>query len=209
MTILRLLNVQGIAGLAVGAVLVLLLVIQKGETQHWKKQSGQYEQLYKQEQAALAGTIANVRAAAEQARTADLANARRVLADQAKINERTSHDLETRLADARASAERLRIETARGAAAPGDRGAAPVPGLSVAAGQPAQAAGQDRLPGPLPWADRLTATEQAIQLDELIKWVRRQHSVNPNGKAEARPPEGTAAGQHAIDPNSAPRSSQP
>jgi signal transduction histidine kinase len=181
MTILRLLNVQGIAGLAVGAVLGLLLVLQKGETRHWKKQSGQYEQLYKREQAALAGTVANVRAAAEQARAADLANARRVLADQAQINERTSHDLETRLADARARAEQLRIETARGAAAPGDRGAAPVPGLSVAAGQPAQAPGQDRLPP----ADALTATEQAIQLDELIKWVRRQHSVDPNGNGGA------------------------
>jgi len=55
----------------------------------------------------------------------------------------------------------------------------------------------------------LTATEQAIQLDELIKWVRRQHSVDPNGNAEARPPEGTAAGQRAAGPNSAPGSSQP
>ena len=25
------------------------------------------------------------------------------------------------------------------------------------------------------------ATEQAIQLDELIKWVERQHAVDPGG----------------------------
>ena len=82
MSVLRLLNVQGIAGLAVAAILGLLLILQKGETRHWKKQSSQYQQLYRQEQAAFAGTVANVRAAAEQARAADQANARRVLADQ-------------------------------------------------------------------------------------------------------------------------------
>jgi hypothetical protein len=27
----------------------------------------------------------------------------------------------------------------------------------------------------------LTATEQAIQLDELIKWVERQHAVDRGG----------------------------
>jgi hypothetical protein len=51
-----------------------------------------------------------------------------------------------------------------------------VPALSAAAGGADQAADQDRLP----LAEALTATEQAIQLDELIGWVRRQHSVNPN-----------------------------
>jgi hypothetical protein len=33
----------------------------------------------------------------------------------------------------------------------------------------------------LPLADRLEATEQAIQLDELIKWVRAQAAVDSNG----------------------------
>jgi len=188
MSVLRLLNVQGIAGLAVGAILGLLLILQKGETRHWKKQSSQYQQLYSQEQAAFAGTVANVRAAAEQARAADQANARRVLADQAQINERTSHDLETRLADASARYAarlgQLRVAAARGTADSGGRGAAPVPGLPAAPGQPAQAAGQDRLPD----ADRLTATEQAIQLDELILWTRRQHAVDPNaGPGPGRP----------------------
>ena len=35
--ILRLLNIQGIAGIAVSLALGLLLVIQKAETRHWKK----------------------------------------------------------------------------------------------------------------------------------------------------------------------------
>jgi hypothetical protein len=49
-----------------------------------------------------------------------------------------------------------------------------VPGLSAAAGGPAQGTGQDGL------SDALTATEQAIQLDELIKWTKRQAAIDPN-----------------------------
>ena len=174
MIFLRLLNPQGIAGLVASTCLALLLVIQKGDTRHWRKESGRFEQLYTHEQAALAGTVANYRAAADAARAADKAAAERVAAEQHSINERTENDLEARLAAARALAHGLRVEAPRAAADPGSCGNPPVPGLSAASGRPPQAAGQDRLP------DALTATEQAIQLDELIKWVRRQHEVDPN-----------------------------
>jgi hypothetical protein len=51
-----------------------------------------------------------------------------------------------------------------------------VPGLSAAPCGVAEAAGHDGLP-----ADAaLVATEQAIQLDALIGWVRRQASIDPN-----------------------------
>ena len=79
--IFRLLNIQGIAGLVISVALGLLLIIQKGETRHWKKQSGQFEQLYHAGEAALAGTVANYRAAAEAARAADEANLARVGAE--------------------------------------------------------------------------------------------------------------------------------
>jgi hypothetical protein len=186
--ILRFLGVQGAAGLAVSLCLAALLVIQKGETRHWKRQSGQFEQLYRTEQAALAGTVANYKAAAEAARAADRAAAQRVAAEQRAINERTAYDFETRLADARAraaaaAAEQLRIQSKGAAADPGAGRAAPVPGLSVAAGGTAQGAEQGRLPRP----HRLIATEQAIQLDELVKWVRRQHAVDPNAGAAPHP----------------------
>jgi hypothetical protein len=188
MTLLRLLNVQGIAGLAAALCLGLLRLIQKGETRHWKKQSGQYEQLYRGEQAAFAGTVANVRAAAEQARAADRANAERVRADQARINERTSHDFQARLADARsryaAAPGQLRGEAARGPANPGGGPAAAMPRLSVAAGGAAQSPGQDGFPK----SERLIATEQAIQLDELIKWIRKQAAVSPNMDAATNQP---------------------
>jgi hypothetical protein len=181
--IFRLLNVQGIAGLVAGVALAILLVIQKGETRHWKKQSAGYEQLYRAEQAAFAGTVANVRAATDLARAADLANANRVVADQRAINERTAHDFEARLADARARAQRLQ-HGAQAAAHSSAGRATSMPGLSAATGGAAQAAGADRLPVP----DALTATEQAIQLDELIKWIRAQAKVDNNSPAVASRP---------------------
>jgi hypothetical protein len=179
MMLLRLLNPQGIAGIAISLALAILLVVQKGETRHWKKQSAQFEQRFVAEQSVLAQTVANYRAAADAARADDRANLARVGADQRAINERTSNDFEARLAAARSLARRLRGEAA---GAPADRGAgrgAPMPGLSAAPRGTAQGAGHDRLPG----ADALLATEQAIQLDELIKWVEKQHAVDPNGRA--------------------------
>lgn len=177
--ILRLLNPQGIAGIAASLCLALLLVLQKGETRHWKKRSGHYEQLYRDGEAALAGTVANYRAATEQARAADKANAERVAAQQNAINERISDDYEKRLASARAAAAHLnagglRVEARTAAADPGRGGGAPVHGVPAAPGTDHQAAGEDRLP------DALIATEQAIQLDELIKWVKAQADVHPN-----------------------------
>lgn len=173
MTFLRLLNPQGIAGLAASIVLALLLVAAKVDARHWRKQSAQFEQLYRAEVQAHASSLANVRAAAERARAEDRANADRVRSAQQQISERIENDFEARLADARARARRLQPVPAA-AGSDGAGRAAPVPGLSAAPGGPAQAAGEDGL------SDRLTATEQAIQLDELIKWVKRQAAVEVN-----------------------------
>lgn len=175
MMALRLLNPQGIAGLAASLCLALLLVVQKVETRHWKKEAGRQEQLYRGAQAALSGTEANYRAAAEQARAADRAAAERTRAAQSNVSERTIHDYEARVADARARADRLRVG-AQAAADPRPRGDAAVPGLSAAARGAAQTPGQDRLPE----SDALIATEQAIQLDELIEWVKAQAAVDPD-----------------------------
>lgn len=162
--------------LVIGIACALLLALLIHDRNRWKAKTHQYAELLAGERAAHTGTAANYRAAADRARRADAANAARVRADQAAINERTSHDYETRIAAARAAAGRLRgREAAR--ADPGDGRAAPVPGLSAAAGTIAEAASQDRLHQP----DRLIATEQAIQLDELIKWVRAQGRIEVNG----------------------------
>ena len=175
--ILRLLGPKGIAGVAVAVCLALLLLIQKAETRRWRERSAEYEQLSRAEQAAFAATVANYRSAADAARAADKANAARVAAAQRAINERTAYDLESRLAAARAAADRLRVEARSAAADPGGRGSSPMPRLPFAPAGIAQGAGQERLSHP----DRLIATEQAIQLDELIKWVRAQAAVDVNG----------------------------
>jgi hypothetical protein len=174
---LKFLGWRGIVGLVGMLALSVLLVVQKGETRHWKKQSGQFEQLYRGEVTAHQKTIGNYRVAAEQARKDDAANAARVLADQRAINERTSHDFEARLADARARAAAQRLRSGTAAANSGGGRTAPVPGVPAPAGRSAQAAGE----GGLPAEDALTATEQAIQLDELIKWVKKQSAVDVNG----------------------------
>jgi hypothetical protein len=181
--ILRLLNVQGLAGIAGGIALSILLLVQKIETAHWKKQSASLEQLYRQEQSAFAVTVADTRAAATQARAADQANASRVAAEQASINQRTKNDFEARISAARTAAGgRLQLKP-QAAADPGDGGGSPMPGLPAAAGSPAQVSDKDRLPHD----DALIATEQAIQLDELIKWVRSQATVDNNPRAVASP----------------------
>ena len=182
MSFLRLLNPQGIAGIAASLCLAVLLVIQKAETHYWKRHGARFEQLYRDEQSAFAATVANYRAAADAARTADKANAERVASEQRAINERTAHDFEVRLADARARAEQLRIEAARAAAGRGHRSGPPMSGLPAPAVRSAQGPGENRLPP----ADALTATEQAIQLDELIKWARAQAAVDPSPKASSR-----------------------
>ena len=171
----RILNWQGIAGIAAAFTLLVMLTAQKFEAVHWKKQSESFEHLYQQEQAAFAITVANTRAAADQARAADKANATRVATEQAAINERTEHDFEARLAAARAAAQRVQ-PVSQAAADPGPGRGTSVPLVPVASGSAAEASNTDRLPA----SDALIATEQAIQLDELIRWVRRQAKVDPN-----------------------------
>ena len=158
---------------AIGCVLLLALLVH--DRNRWKAKTEDYAELLAGERAAHAATVANVRAAAEQARTADATNAARVKAEQAAINERTTNEFEDRIAAARAAAGRVRTDN-QAAVAAGTGRTAPMPGLSTAAGRPAQAAGEGGLSRP----DKLTATEQAIQLDELIKWVRAQAAVAPS-----------------------------
>lgn len=167
-----------ILGVAAGIAALLWLVQSRD---HWRDQARANAGLYRAEQAAHAATVASYRSAAEQARRADAETVARVKAEQAAINERTTHDFESRIAAARATAGRLREQAGAAATDPSSGGAAPVPGVSIAAGGTAQAAGENRLPG----SDRLIATEQAIQLDELIKWVKSQVQVSVD--SESRP----------------------
>jgi hypothetical protein len=160
---------------AIGCALLLALLIH--DRNHWKAKTAQYAERLAAERGAHSATVAGYRAAAAQARAADAANAARVKADQAAINERTADDYQNRIAAARAAAGGLR-RTAGAATDPGGGGATPVPGLSAAAARAAESAGQDGLSPP----ERLIATEQAIQLDELIHWVKAQREVEVGGR---------------------------
>ena len=106
----------------------------------------------------------------------------RVAAEQQEITDAINEDYQRRLADARAAAERLRSEALRaGDRAAGSAGDLRLPGAGGAAGGAAEAAGDRRLPlSPAEIEWRLIATEQAIQLDELISWVEQQAAVNIN-----------------------------
>lgn len=162
--------------LAVGAGCLMLLALLVQDRDRWKAKASHYAEVLAGERAAHLATQANYSAAAEHARQTDAANAARVKSSQAAISERSAHDLESRLAAARSAAQRLRRDAATAAADPGSRGATPVPAFSAAPGSASQGTRQDELSR----AERLIATEQAIQLDELIKWVRRQREVRVN-----------------------------
>ena len=161
------------AGVLLFAAFALALLVH--DRNHWKSEAGIREQQLAQTKAAFDQTVAGYRAAAAQARAADAANAAQVKAEQAAINERTANEFETRIAAARADAQRLRHD-ATAATDSGVGGRAPVPSLPASTGGAAQNAGEDQLPD----TDKLIATEQAIQLDELIKWVRAQAAVDLN-----------------------------
>lgn len=180
--------------LAIASVCALALVLLLADRNHWKAEAAHRQQQLADTKAAFDQTAAGYHAAAERARWADAENARRVTAEQTAISERTADEYQTRIAAARAAADRLRAQLAATADSSAG-GRASVPRLPAPTGGIAEATGQDQLPqadgesdadsGPLNVPDRLIATEQAIQLDELIKWVRSQSSVDPNRAAAA------------------------
>lgn len=146
---------------------------QSSQVHRWHKQ-------YLSEHSAHLATIANYRAAAEQAAADDAANAARVKAEQDKISKEQADEYQKRIAAARAAAERLR---ARSQADSGSAAKPPVPSLPASPIRVTEGAGQDRFS----IADRLIATEQAIQLDELITWVKRQADVDVNANPKPEP----------------------
>lgn len=108
---------------------------------------------------------------------ADLDNRLRVERAQAEESRRIADDYEARISDARARAAAGSLRSQAAAADPRDGGNAAVPGVPDPARVADAAPGQDRLSA----ADALTATEQAIQLDELINWVEAQARVAAGG----------------------------
>lgn len=117
-------------------------------------------------------TISNFETASEQARRRDAENALRVHEEQDAITKEIVDDYEAELGRARARVEQLRANATDRTVA-GSGNAPIVPGIPNATEDAAEAANQNRLPV----ADALIATEQALQLDALIRWVEAQAGV--------------------------------
>ena len=159
-----------IATAAAIGTLALLLIFAKADARHWQK-------MHSGEKAAHAQTVANYRAAAKEAELADARNIIRVKAEQTKISQEISRDYQARLADARARATALRVPGAT-EANPRSGTDPRLPAVPDATGGPDAATRQDGLS----LEERLTATETAIRLDELQRWVRAQAGVEVSGE---------------------------
>lgn len=156
---LRSLSPQALIILALCA----LLAVQTFRVNHTAKQRDRALTGLKTAQA----TIADFKHAQAEAEAIQTHNLTVVAKQQDVITERVSHDFETRLADARARYERLRQSSVHSSTS-NDNLPAASQGASSTVEAPANG---------FPDAERLEATEIALQLDALIDWVEAQSAV--------------------------------
>jgi hypothetical protein len=157
---------RGAIGIAAIALLAALLVVRTGQRDEARAALARSEQariLFAEQ--VRARTSEAARRFAEKAR----------LEEQARnqISQEVSSDYQNRMADLRRRIDALRLRGEADRADPDRAGAARLPGLPGAAGGPDAAAGDHRLS----LAERIAATEQAIRLEELQRWIRRQQAA--------------------------------
>lgn len=150
-----------LGGLAIFA-LSLMLVIQKGETRHWKKQA-------EGEKTAFEKTVSDYKRVRAEQRAADTEHARAVEQTQTKVSNEVSHDYQAAIADLRRRYDALRLRTGATTAHPGGGRGTDVSGLPDAAGGPNDP--------PTPGEDDFNAAANFIQLEALQRWVREQVAV--------------------------------
>lgn len=181
MTLLPLLlrHWRAVAGLALLCLLSILIAVRTGERDQARRALADERQAAALFAEQVRGTAARIRADMA-ARTIDVERR------QSKITQEVSSAYQARIhdLDRRVAALRVRGGTS-GANSGGSDRAARLPALPAAAGGPDAAAGEDRLPADpfdaLRTGDAVLATEQAIRLEELQNWVRRQREVEPPG----------------------------
>lgn len=125
------------------------------------------------EQAAHKQTATNFRLATAEAERRQAEKVARVEAEQKAITERTVDEYQDRIAAVRERYDRLVREAGKTGSNPRPAQGVQVPQASGASAGADGGAAQDRLPP----ADALIATEQALQLQALIQWVREQTGV--------------------------------
>lgn len=132
-----------------------------------------------EERAAHDKTVENIMKGREAARALDEKNAARVAAEAAAINERLTHELETRTRTYAARADRLRARLATLEAGDGGGGAAPVPGDPDATCRAFGAADCADL------VARMTDGQASIdRLVALQAWAREVGAIDVNGEPE-------------------------
>lgn len=162
-----------------GIVLALLAAVFGAltvERNHWKHVATERTEEVAKMKAAFDQTVAGYRDAAQKAQAEDAANKLRVELSSQKNNEEIKSEYEARISAARATHDRVRDNQAA-TTNPSSSSTASVPGVPTTA----RGTNETSCEVGLPNDDALIATEQAIQLDELQKWVLKEHSIDVNG----------------------------
>jgi hypothetical protein len=153
-------------------ILGFMLHHSQGQTRAANDRAAAWEKLFHAEQSAFRETVANVRAKTAQAKADDAAHALKVERDQVNRTQEVSSEYQARLAALRSRYDALRVRTGAsqvGLGNPRRGGTAPVPGVPDPAGGPDAATA----PGDF----QFNAEANAIQLQELQRWVREQQAV--------------------------------
>lgn len=146
------------------------------EVHHWKSVASTRQTELNQSISNYKALVANYRAAQTQADLQQQANLNRVKAENAVKDERIANEYQVRIDAVTRELDSLRSQSG---STPGNRGPSKpnVPSVSAAPVAVDPASCRNEL---LTLDCRATATYQAIQLDELIKWVQQTHQINPN-----------------------------
>lgn len=147
------------------AVLGIMLVLARADARHWHKQADQTK-------AAFDLTVANYRAAADEATRLAAANVARVKTEQDKITERKVNEYEVKLADSASRYDRLRAQATGYLSRPVEAG---LPDTRETTCQAVAGTSCDAIP-PLLKA----AQDNTDQLMALQSWVAEQSAVDMN-----------------------------
>jgi len=163
-----------LGGLAVGLLGVMLMFAKAGE-RHWHKEADQTKQ-------ALADTVANYRAASDEATRLAAANVARVKSEQTAITERTLDAYQTKLADSASRYDRLRAQASGYLSRPSEAG---LPDTRETTCRAVAGAGCDAIPSLLK-----AAQDNTDKLVSLQAWVAAQSAVSVNQPPASPTPPG-------------------
>lgn len=149
-------------------VIVFLLLAKAGET----RRADKWQLRATETQAAFDKTVAEVRRVRAEQKAADEAHARKVEQAQAETSQEVANDYQKRLSELRARYDALRLSKGAPAADPRRAGGENLPGVST----PSRGVDGPAPPG-LSLSDIFTCESQAIQLDELQRWIREQLAI--------------------------------